>query len=77
MGGSVSLKSVLPALVPELSYKELEVQDGTQAMEVYLSLEDLGDSAAATAQREALWEYCKMDTLAMVRVLDTLRSLQS
>lgn len=77
MGGSVSLKSVLPALVPELSYKALDVQDGTQAMEVYLSLEDLGDSTAAKSQREALWEYCKMDTLAMVRVLDTLRSLQS
>ncbi len=74
MGGSVSLKSVLPALVPDLTYSDLAVQDGIQAMDVYLKLEDLGDSSAAEAQREALWEYCKLDTLAMVRILDTLRS---
>ncbi len=77
MGGSVSLKSVLPALVPELSYDTLEVQDGTQAMGVYLGLEDLGDSSAAEAQRDALWEYCKLDTLAMVRVMEVLHSIVS
>jgi hypothetical protein len=75
MGGSVSLKSVLPALVPDLSYDVLEVQDGTQAMDVFLNLEDLGESAAAEAQRQALWEYCKLDTLAMVRILEALRRL--
>jgi predicted RecB family nuclease len=72
MGGSVSLKAVLPALVPDLSYDELEVQDGTQAMQVYLGLEDLGDSGAAEAQRQALWAYCELDTLAMVRILEAL-----
>jgi hypothetical protein len=72
MGGSVSLKSVLPALVPDLSYDVLDIQDGTQAMGVYLSLADLGDSGAGEAQRQALWDYCKLDTLAMVRILETL-----
>jgi hypothetical protein len=72
MGGSVSLKSVLPALVPDLSYKYLDVQDGTEAMVAFLNLADLGDSGAAEAQRRALWDYCKLDTLAMVRILETL-----
>ena len=73
MGGSVSLKSVLPALVPELSYDALEVQHGMQAMDVFLKLADLGESGAAEEQRKALWEYCKLDTLAMVRILDALK----
>jgi hypothetical protein len=72
MGGSVSLKSVLPALVSELSYTLLEVQDGIQAMQVYLGLADLEESGAADDQRQALWEYCKLDTLAMVRILEAL-----
>ena len=72
MGGSVSLKSVLPALVPELSYDVLEVKDGTQAMQVYLGLPDLANSGAAQAQRAALWQYCELDTLAMVRILEAL-----
>jgi hypothetical protein len=75
MGGSVSLKSVLPALVPELSYEALEVQHGLQAMQVYLGLADLSDSGAAEAQRQALWEYCRLDTLAMVRIMDALRGM--
>jgi hypothetical protein len=75
MGGSVSLKVVLPALVPELSYDVLEVRDGTQAMEVFLSLEDLGDSGAAERQRQALWDYCELDTLAMVRILEALTEI--
>jgi hypothetical protein len=75
MGGSVSLKSVLPALVPMLSYDSLDVQHGTQAMDVYLKLADLGESGAAEEQRKALWEYCKLDTLAMVRILEVLREL--
>jgi hypothetical protein len=75
MGGSVSLKSVLPALVPELSYDALDVQHGMQAMDVFLKLADLGESGAAKEQRKALWEYCKLDTLAMVRILDALREL--
>ncbi len=75
MGGSVSLKSVLPALVPELSYDVLVVQDGTQAMSVYLGLADLGDVSSAEELRQALWEYCELDTLAMVRILGALRAI--
>jgi len=73
MGGSTSLKAVLPALVPDLSYDVLEVQNGTQAMAVFLALADQGDSDVREARRIELWEYCKLDTWAMVRILDVLR----
>jgi hypothetical protein len=72
MGGSTSLKAVLPALVPELSYDALEIKDGRQAMRVFLSLADQVGSTAYEAERKNLWEYCKLDTLAMVRILDVL-----
>jgi hypothetical protein len=72
MGGSTSLKAVLPALVPELTYDALEIHNGAQAMSVFLELADQKGSAAYEAQRKDLWEYCKLDTLAMVRILDVL-----
>ncbi len=72
MGGSTSLKAVLPALVPDLTYEALEIKDGRQAMRVFLSLADQVGSAAYEVERKNLWEYCKLDTLAMVRILDVL-----
>jgi hypothetical protein len=72
MGGSTSLKAVLPALVPDLSYEVLEIQNGAQAMAIFLALADQKGSAAYDAQRDDLWEYCKLDTLAMVRIVDVL-----
>ncbi len=73
MGGSTSLKAVLPALVPDLSYDALGIQNGTEAMAVFLGLADQADAEAYEAQRSDLWAYCKLDTLAMVRILDVLR----
>ena len=72
MGGSTSLKAVLPALVPDLSYAALEIQNGTQAMAEFLELANQDDPVAREALRGALWEYCKLDTLAMVRIMDVL-----
>jgi predicted RecB family nuclease len=77
-GGSFSLKSVLPALVPELTYEGLEIADGDEAQRA-LSRRVLGadrmspeDSAR---EREALLRYCERDTLAMVRVVERLREM--
>lgn len=74
MGGSNSLKQVLPVFAPELSYEEMEVSDGDQAMAVFLSLAGEDDPARIESLRQDLWEYCKLDTLAMVRILDGLRA---
>jgi len=75
MGGSNSLKKVLPVFAPDLSYEALEVGDGEQAMDAFLKLADERDPERVEAGRQALWEYCQLDTLAMVRILDGLRQV--
>lgn len=74
--GSWSIKCVLPALVPELTYDALdEVQDGGAAQQAFLEIIGPETSEQRKAQRAAqLREYCKLDTLAMVRVREALLS---
>ena len=71
--GSFSLKYVLPALVPEMSYENLSIQDGMQASLDYLRMIDaktLKDEKARI--RDDLLTYCGQDTLAMVKIRDEL-----
>ena len=75
MKGSWSIKSVLPCLVPELSYSELgTVQDGTQAQAAYFKLitEDGLNEAERQKLKTDMLEYCKLDTFAMVRIVEEL-----
>jgi predicted RecB family nuclease len=75
-GGSFSLKAVLPALVPEMSYEGMEVAEGQAAGLAWQSLICGGLSDAERQQkRKALLDYCGQDTLALVRMLEVLRSL--
>ena len=73
-GGSYSLKSVLPALVPSMGYDGMEVADGKFAGLVWESFVrgDCGE-AERDRKRKALLEYCEQDTLGMVKIIDTLR----
>jgi hypothetical protein len=75
-GGSFSLKKVLPALVPEMTYEGMEVANGQAAG---LAWETLirGNSGETErrAKRQALLDYCGQDTLALVRLLERFRSL--
>jgi hypothetical protein len=68
--GSWSLKAVLPAIAPELSYDQLKgVQDGKAAGAAFL--EAIAPATTPERKREIegqLIEYCKLDTLAMVRL---------
>lgn len=76
--GSFSIKKVLPVLVPDLSYDDLEVADGNAAITEFARMargEILGDMIEIT--RQHLLEYCKRDTYAMVKLHDTLIRLQS
>ncbi|QXE87349.1 DUF2779 domain-containing protein [Geomonas nitrogeniifigens] len=78
MKGGYSIKNVLPALVPELSYSGLKIANGGAAMEAYhemCAVKDKPEELAAV--RGALLEYCKLDTLAMVRILEKLYQLAS
>lgn len=77
MKGSYSIKYVLPALLPdneELDYKNLEIQNGSMAMEVFGSLH-LREKDEITDLRKQLIEYCKLDTLAMVRIWEELNKV--
>lgn len=76
MRGSYSIKQVLPALVPDLSYKGLGVADGGMAMLAYHEMCSAADPARVAEIRKALLAYCELDTWAMVRILEVLREVE-
>jgi hypothetical protein len=71
---SYSIKKILPVLVPELSYGELNIQDGTTASQMYAELRNQ-TKEVQDEQRKSLLEYCKLDTLAMVKILEVIDNL--
>jgi hypothetical protein len=70
LGGSYSLKTVLPTVDAELDHALLEeVQDGLSAQAAYHEASDrLTSPERSEALRRSLLEYCALDTLALVRV---------
>ena len=72
MGGSYSIKEVLPAMVSDLSYDGMVVADGMAAMQAYHEMCGMGAGEELERLRAAMLEYCRLDTLAMVRVLGEL-----
>ena len=72
MKGSHSIKNVLPALIPELNYDHLKINAGAMAMATFELLQNETDLFKIAESRDALKEYCKMDTLAMVKMLEVL-----
>jgi len=72
MRGSYSIKQVLPALVPELSYNDLEINEGGNASNTFLSMVNGTFKGNELQVRKNLLEYCKMDTYAMVKILEKL-----
>jgi hypothetical protein len=75
MGGSFSIKSVLPAIYPDdpsLDYHNLEgVHNGGEAMDLFPRIKDLSIDEQITA-RHNLLKYCELDTYAMVKVWEEL-----
>lgn len=75
MGGSFSIKSVLPAIfpdVPKLDYHNLEgVHNGGEAMTIFPKIQFMNPDEAALA-RHNLLKYCELDTYAMVKVWEEL-----
>ena len=76
--GKTSIKWVLPALVPKLSYKALAIQEGATASEAWNAIvtgelePDLSDEA-----RRNLLAYCGLDSLAMVEIWRALIDIQA
>jgi predicted RecB family nuclease len=72
--GSYSLKAVLPALVPEMSYGGMAVANGQDAGLAWESLVRGGlEQGERERTRKVLLDYCGQDTLALVRLAETLQ----
>ena len=75
MGGSFSIKSVLPALFPDdpsLDYHNLEgVHNGSEAMTIFPKIKDMPPEEQVITRKQLL-AYCKLDTYAMVKVWKAL-----
>ena len=71
--GSWSIKNVLPVMVSELSYQDMEIGKGDQAMIAWRDMinGDLDESEKKKI-KEALLKYCQLDTLGMVRIFQKL-----
>ncbi|MCB9822492.1 DUF2779 domain-containing protein, partial [Candidatus Nomurabacteria bacterium] len=74
--GSASIKNVLPVLVPELSYKTLDIQEGGTAQRLWM---EAALDGKHPDEKEKIFsdlvEYCKLDTLAMVEIHRKLREV--
>ena len=75
MKGSYSLKNVLPCLLPDLTYSKLEIQDGGMTMNAFKTLSETHDLKEVIDLRQALLDYCRLDTLAMVKILEKLQKM--
>jgi CRISPR/Cas system-associated exonuclease Cas4 (RecB family) len=72
--GSYSIKKVLPVLVPELKYDNLEIRDGGSASTSWYRYHFENDKTLENLSSD-LKEYCKLDTLAMVEIYKVLFNL--
>lgn len=71
--GSASIKYVLPALLPELSYKGLNIQNGEQAQRIWMeTVLKNKNSNLKDKIFEGLKKYCGLDTYAMYAIYQYL-----
>ena len=73
LSGSFSIKKTLPVF-SELSYKDLVVKNGTDAIVEYANYEKMCKEVLKEKQ-DALRVYCAQDTWAMVEILNALRKI--
>jgi hypothetical protein len=73
LSGSYSIKKTLPVF-SNLKYDDLDVKNGTEALVTYATFPKLSREEYEK-RYNALLEYCKQDTWAMVEILDSLRKM--
>ena len=67
--GSASIKAILPALLPELSYGDLDIQEGASASRLWKDVTLVNPDAPEREKVYAdLVAYCTRDTWAMVAI---------
>ena len=72
--GSSSIKKVLPVLCPDIRYADLDVNNGTMALDTWGRMildKDFNEDKEET--RKNLLDYCELDTLAMVKIYEVLK----
>ena len=73
--GSWSIKNVLPILAPDLSYHDMEIGKGDEAMVTWYRLAyDRQSQQDTQVTKKNLLKYCELDTYAMYRIYDYLVS---
>ena len=71
--GSNSIKKILPVLVPDLSYRDLDIDKGILASIQWKEMTELPEGLESREKiRRDLLAYCKRDTLAMLRIYEEL-----
>lgn len=75
MKGSYSMKFLLPAIAPELTFDTLSIKNGISALAAFENLQKEADLFKTLEIREALMEYCKMDTLGLVKIFEALEEV--
>lgn len=73
LSGSFSIKKTLPVF-SSLSYKDLDVKNGTEAIIVYANYNRMSKEEF-DKNYQALITYCTQDTWSMVLILRALRTL--
>ncbi len=74
--GSSSIKKVLPVLAPDFSYKDLDIGDGETAKRLWTNTV-IRENKSIDKNKlfSDLLKYCKLDTLAMVKIWEFLEKL--
>lgn len=74
--GSASIKKVLPVLVPKLSYKQMNIQEGSSAQRIWMETIMGGKNMDNKNQiLKDLSDYCTLDTFAMVKIFEKLKEI--
>lgn len=69
MKGSYSIKDVLPALIPELPYQDLEIKEGGTTSNTFTQMVTGDLQGDLQKIRKNLLDYCKLDTYATVKIV--------
>ena len=75
--GSASIKKVLPVIAPDLSYGDLDIQEGSSAQRLWMQsvYENVHSPIDKAKIMDDLRKYCELDTYAMVRIYEFLAAL--
>jgi hypothetical protein len=72
--GSYSIKNVLPALVPDLNHGDLAISSGDVAADCWLQMVRTESEDERNMLKSQLKEYCCLDTYAMIKILEEMRT---